>query len=209
MKNQNNQKVDLQIAGMDPSMLNWGISRGILSLDLQNLKNSQLRITDLKVTRPVKPDKKQVRTASIDLIAAKQLADGVISAVDGVQLIFAEMPVGSQNASGMKAYGICTGIMGALQSKGLRFYEVTPQEVKMATVGKKTATKEDMINWARHQHPEAPWPTYKEKGEVLLSASLAEHMADAIASIYAGLRTKEFQQTLEVIRLQANQINQG
>jgi len=196
-----NQKktADLHIVGMDPSMLNWGISRGVLSLDLQNLKNSKLRIEKLQVIRPVKPDKKQVRTVSVDLIAAEQLAKGVASVVDGAQLIFVEMPVGSQNASGMKAYGICTGIMGTLRAHGTNFFEVTPSEVKITTVGSKTATKEDMINWARKQHPEAPWPYHGKN----LNAGLAEHMADSIAAIYAGLKTKEFQQMLELIRTQA------
>lgn len=197
MQNQN-LTADLQIVGMDPSMLNWGISRGVLTLDLINLKNSKLRIEKLQVIRPVKPDKKQVRTSSIDLIAAEQLAKGVMEAVDGAQLICVEMPVGSQNASGMKAYGLCTGIMGTLRAAGTNFFEVTPNEVKMFTVGKKTATKEDMINWARNQHKEAPWPFHGAN----LNAGLAEHMADATAAIYAGLKTKEFQQMLELIRNQ-------
>ena len=56
-----------------------------------------------------------------------------------------------------------------------------------------------MIKWATAKHPEANWPTYKEKGAVLLSEAKAEHMADAVASIYAGIACNPFQQLLPML----------
>ena len=90
----------------------------------------------------------------------------------------------------MASYGICVGVLGALRATGIPFFEVTPNEVKLAAVGSKVATKDTMINWAKHQHPEANWPK---------AASKAEHMADATAAIYAGLRTNEFKQLIQFI----------
>ena len=96
----------------------------------------------------------------------------------------------------MAGYAICVGILGALRASGIPFFEVTPTEVKMVSVGKKTATKKDMIAWATRRHPEANWPIYKQNGEVLISEAKAEHMADATAAIYAGLACNSFQQML-------------
>lgn len=88
------------------------------------------------------------------------------------------------------------GVLGALRANGIPFFEVTPTEVKLAAVGNKTATKQDMIKWAMESHPEANWPTYKQNGKVMVSEAKAEHMADAIAAIYAGIRCNSFQQML-------------
>jgi len=90
----------------------------------------------------------------------------------------------------MASYGICVGVLGALRASGIPFFEVTPREVKMASVGSKVATKEAMINWARQTHPEAGWPK---------AAAKAEHMADATAAIHAGLRTNEFKQLIQFL----------
>lgn len=92
----------------------------------------------------------------------------------------------------MASYGICVGILGAIRESGIPFFEVTPTEVKLASVGSKTASKSDMINWAIKHHPEAGWPM--SRGSVV--AGKAEHMADAIATIYAGIKTQPFQQIL-------------
>jgi Holliday junction resolvasome RuvABC endonuclease subunit len=94
----------------------------------------------------------------------------------------------------MASYGICVGILGAMRSRGTHFFEVTPTEVKLAATNNKTATKKQMIDWAMTNHPAAPWPWYKKKGERLLSEAKAEHMADAIAAIYAGVKLPAFQQ---------------
>ncbi len=189
----------LVVVGFDPSMNNWGVSKGIMTLDPSNLKNSSLKINDLSVINPEKPKGKQVRVNSKDLLAAEQLAQGALKAAQGADVIFVEVPVGSQSARAMASYGICVGILGALRATGIPFFEVTPAEVKAASVGSKTASKAEMIVWAMAQHPEANWPMYMEHGVQLLSNAKAEHMADATAAIYAGVRTALFQQILPML----------
>lgn len=190
---------DLVVVGFDPSMNNWGISRGILTLDLVDRRKSTLNISHVDVICPVKSEAKQARVNSKDLEAASQLASNAIAAAQDAHAIFVEVPVGSQSARAMASYGICVGILGSLRANRIPFFEVTPTEVKMATVGKRTATKEQMICWATAQHPEANWPTYIRNGEVLISETKAEHMADATAAIYAGLRLPSFQQMLNML----------
>ena len=85
----------------------------------------------------------------------------------------------------MKNYGVSCFLLASLPDRCL---EVTPHEVKMASVGKKTASKKDVIEWAYKKHPEAPW--FIRNGVPLMKQ---EHMADSIAVMYAGMRTKEFE----------------
>lgn len=96
----------------------------------------------------------------------------------------------------MASYGICIGVLGGLRAFGIPFFEVTPTEVKLATVGKKTASKMEIIERAMKLYPGDFWPMVTRSGKTSVSATKAEHMADAIGAIEAGLRTSQFQQTL-------------
>lgn len=188
----------LKVVGMDPSLRNWGIAEA--TLDLAN--GLILEVQTLTVVNPELPKGKQVRQNSLDLESAKQLSKGARNAIEGAQAVFVEVPIGSQSARAMASYGICVGILGALRATGIPFFEVTPTEVKLATAGSKTATKQDMILWATRQHPEANWPTYTQHGIQQVSEAKAEHMADAIGSIYAGIQTDSFQQMLPLLGVQ-------
>ena len=182
---------EINVVGFDPSLRNWGIAKGVL-----RRSDSRLLIHDVSVTTPVLPTGKQVRQNSLDLESAKQLCKAAVDAAAGAQAIFVEVPVGSQSARAMASYGICVGVLGALRATGIPFFEVTPTEVKLASVGYKNATKQEMIKWATGKHPEANWPMYTEHGKKLVSEGKAEHMADATAAIYAGLTSNSFQQLL-------------
>ena len=184
-----------KVVGFDPSLRNWGMAQGILVPG----PTPSLHIVHLSVTNPVLPKGKQVRQNSLDLESAKQLTEGALAAAKDAQAIFVEVPVGSQSARAMASYGICVGVLGALRATGIPFFEVSPIEVKLASYGNKTATKAEMIEWAINQHPEANWPTYQEHGKAIISEAKAEHMADAIAAIYAGLASNQFQQFLPLL----------
>lgn len=181
----------IKVVGQDPSLRNWGLAVGTLDLETK-----KLTVEYVDLTNPVLPTGKQVRQNSSDLESALQLYKGAADAAIGAHAIFVEVPVGSQSARAMASYGVCVGVLGALRANGIPFFEVTPTEVKLAAVGNKTATKQDMIKWAMESHPEANWPTYKQNGKVMVSEAKAEHMADAIAAIYAGIRCNSFQQML-------------
>lgn len=179
----------IQVCGQDPSLRNWGISKGIYDTDTKTL-----HVYQVDTIQPVLPTGKQVRQNSMDLESAKQLCAGALEAAKGAQAIFVEVPVGSQSARAMASYGICVGVLGALRATGIPFFEVTPTEVKVASVGYKNATKAEMIEWAISTHPEANWPTYNQGGKSLISEGKAEHQADATAAIYAGLACNSFKQ---------------
>lgn len=180
---------------MDPSLRNWGYAIGTLELSTM-----QLTIDTLGVIQPSKLEGKQVRQNSTDVDVARQHYERCKAVSEGAQAVFAEVPVGSQNSRSMASYGICAGVLGSLRGTGVPFFEVTPTEVKMISVGKKTATKHEMIAWAMERHPEAPWPRQSRKGVESVVAGTAEHMADAVAAIYAGMATAEFQRTASFLK---------
>lgn len=190
------QPEPIKVVGLDPSLRNWGVAVGSMLPGVL----SSLQINDLNVLCPLLSKNKQVRQNSLDLESAKQLTEAVLKAVQGAQIVFVEVPVGSQSARAMASYGVCVGILGALRGMGIPLHEVSPAEVKLAGPGIACATKLQMITWARNKHPEANWPTYTEKGKALITLSKAEHQADAIAAIYAGLASNTFQQMLTFMK---------
>lgn len=180
----------IQVAGFDPSFTNWGIAEGQLDLDTGYLKNVRLEIVSTE-----KGKAKQVRTNSDDLQRCEELARKALEVGRRCKAIFVEVPVGSQNASGMKAYGVVCGILGTLRAEGIQIIEVTPTEVKKTFTGNKNATKEQMIAQAVQLYPDANFPMHR--GQI---ASKAEHVADALAAIHAGVSTPIFQNLLRILR---------
>ena len=180
----------IQVAGFDPSFTNWGIAEGQLDLDTGYLENVRLEIVFTE-----KGKAKQVRTNSDDLQRCEELARKALEVGRRCKAIFVEVPVGSQNASGMKAYGVVCGILGTLRAEGIQIIEVTPTEVKKTFTGNKNATKEQMIAQAVQLYPDANFPMHR--GQI---ASKAEHVADALAAIHAGVSTPIFQNLLRILR---------
>lgn len=184
----------VKVVGLDPSLRNWGWSIGELELT-----TGELKILRVGVIQPDIPEGKQVRQNSKDLASSYDLYMGAKDVMEDSVFTFAEVPIGSQSARAMASYGICVGVLGALRAESNHFFEVTPSEVKLATGLPKTATKDQMIEWATTKHPEANWPTYKEAGLQVISKAKAEHCADATAAIHAGLRSPHVQQMIQMI----------
>jgi Holliday junction resolvasome RuvABC endonuclease subunit len=184
------------IAGIDPSLSNFGLAKGTLdlsgtptlaSIDALELVNSQADKTSAK----------SVRKNSDDLRRARALYDGFQEFIKDVELVFVEVPVGSQSARSMASYGVCIGLLASINKP---LIQVTPSEVKLAAVGSKTASKAEMINWATNLYPDADWIRHKSKGEMVLS-NKNEHIADAVGAIHAGILCDQFKQMTAFLRL--------
>jgi len=180
----------VDVIGFDPSLRNWGAAKAKLDLETGVLSTPVLHL----IQTGEEPKSKQVRMNSYDLQAAMELSSGVFSLVQNTKFIFVEVPHGSQSAASMKGYGICIGILGALKSTGIPIIEVSESESKKIFCNKRTATKEEMINQAFQHYPDANWPKHAGK----ISATKAEHMADAIAAIHAGVQTPLFLNLLKL-----------
>ena len=185
MKKKNRKRV-INIAGLDPSMSNWGIVLGHLDID-----EGELTVKSVHTIHPDKLKKSKVRQNSKDVLLAQDLYKQNIELLYDTDIICAELPIGSQSARAMASYGICLGIIGALNTELTKVVEVTPMQVKKV-VGNDNPSKIEMIEWAMDQHPEIDFPTYKRNGLEYISAAKAEHMADALVAIYAAAETTQF-----------------
>ena len=142
------QPEPIKVVGLDPSLRNWGIAIGSMLPGVP----SSLLINSLNVLNPLLSKGKQVRQNSLDLESAKQLAEGTLKAVQGAQVIFVEVPVGSQSARAMASYGICCGVLGSIRAMGIPRIEVTPSGEKVEAAGEPTAMEREMLNWAVKPH---------------------------------------------------------
>lgn len=183
----------LKVVGFDPSLRNWGVANGTFCTITK-----RIQIESMDVIQPVLPSGKQTRQNSKDLAAAVQLTHGAVEASRGAHAIFVEVPVGSQSARAMAGYAICVGVLGALRAGGIQYFEVTPTEVKVVATGRATATKKEMIEWAKAANPEIVYPTYIKQGRVEIVEGKAEHMADAVGAIHAGVKTDPFLQLMQI-----------
>lgn len=183
----------IRVIGHDPSLRHWGLAAGTY-----DLSTKKLIIDFVDVIEPTLPSGKQVRKNSLDLESARQISEKVNLITRSAHATFVEVPHGSKSARASAGYGVCIGILGFLRAQGNPFFELSEQEVKLATLGKKSSTKKEMIEWVTARHPEAPWSRYQRNGELLLSEAKVEHQADAVATIYAGVKHPLFLQSLQM-----------
>ncbi|WP_421991756.1 hypothetical protein [Roseococcus sp.] len=182
--------MSLKVVGFDPSLTHWGIAEAELDMQTGYLSTPRLRVIE-----PTKINHKQVRQNSEDLHVAEQLADAAFRTGREADVAFVEVPVGSQSARAMCSYGICVGILAALRSEGVQIIEVTASEVKLALSGMKNATKTQQIEAAVALYPDSEWPRHTQNGKGYKKGDLqsrAEHVADAVGAIHAGVLTPTF-----------------
>lgn len=183
-------RVKIPVAGFDPSLTHWGIAEAELDLITGYLSTPKLTLIE-----PEKNKNKQVRQNSTDLFVAEQLARTALEVAQRSKVVFVEVPVGSQSARAMASYGVCVGVLGTLKAQGISLIEVTAFEVKRSFTGDKNATKQQMIDQAVNLYPDANFP---RQGTRIVAK--AEHVADAIASIHAGVLTPVFQNLMRLYK---------
>lgn len=183
----------IKILGLDPALRNLGMAVG-----MYNIGTGDLQITHVEIAKTEKAaNAKVVRKSSDDLNRGRLLVRELkrITVIHLPTIVVAEVPSGTQDARGSFSNGVCCGVLAGIT---LPLIEVSQQEVKLAAVGTKTATKDQMIQWAVAKWPEAGWKTRKFKGNLELLAE-NEHMADACAAIAAGLLTVQFAQAVAMM----------
>lgn len=185
----------IRIAGLDGSKRNFGVA--VMELDVDTL---ELSVVDLVLIKTEKDKNKQVRKSSDNLKACQELAAGILSSTASCTAAFFEVPSGGQSADACMSFGMVIGLYGMIEPVlGIPTIEVSPSETKLAAVGTKTASKEEMIEWAMEKFPDAPWRTRKFKGEIVPTND-NEHLADAVAIVYAGIKTPAFKTTIAMLR---------
>lgn len=181
----------LRIVGIDPALRNFGYA-----LATVDIKSGKFTVTDLELVKTEDDAGKKVRRNSDDLRRCRTHVEALKRITEGAALVAAEIPVGSQSARAMASYGACIGILAACE---VPIIEVTPTENKVRATGKKTASKDEMIEWAHNLFPKAPWLTRKSGGKEVLKNE-NEHLADAVGAINAALQTEQWKQCLSLYR---------
>jgi len=159
-----------------------------------NTDSMELKVVDLKLIETERQVTKQVRQNSDDLRRAKELYKAYsVFAQRGV-VVFAEIPTGAQSARAAYAFGVALGLLASCPKP---IIQLQPSEVKLATVGTKTASKSEVIEWCVEKYPDAPWIKHKRAGKMVIG-NKNEHLADAIAVAHTGVGTDSFQQLLAI-----------
>ena len=186
----------IKIVGYDPSTSHWGICRA--TVDVHSL---EFTIDQLTLVNTESEVKKGVRKDSDDLRRAGIVRAGMLLSCTGAALAISEIPFmnpGSYASANFNS-GLVTGVLAGCP---IPLIQVFPQDVKLATVGVRNAAKEEVIAWAMEMFPDAPWLMRKLRGKMVPVMS-NEHLADAVASIYAGLRTEQFGQAVSMFKAMA------
>ncbi len=180
---------------MDPSLSNWAFAAARM-----NPVTHELTMRTVMLAQTAKSSAKGVMTCTDDLARAQILSDKVFAYTGFAHAIFVEVPTGSQGSRGAVGNGVCYGILASLRSNKIPFFEVTPHQLKMATIGKSTASKDDIIDWAMATYPDLDRPMKTIRGETTYIKAKCNHMADAIGAIHAGVQTQQFQQLMALRR---------
>lgn len=182
----------IRLVGIDPSLRNTG-----LALAAYDLETGDWHIERVAIVQTERRAGKQVRQSSDDYRCARELIGGIneFVACHGASFCCAEVPTGAQSARAAFSNGVCCAVLAAVK---VPLIQVSPTEVKLASVGSKTASKQEIIEWASSRWPDAGWLKRKTKGEPRLIAD-NEHPADACAAVAAGVLTTEFAQAMAMV----------
>ncbi len=178
----------MKFLAIDSSLSNTGVAIGYYGRGVSG--EFEIAIEEIRLSQNQKSTAKQVRVSSDTIVRCRETLEFVHGMIKEVKpnIVCVETPQGSQSANGMKSYGTTCMLIASLVPPAI---EVTAMEVKLASVGSKTASKEDMIQWAHKKYPHLNWLMHAGK----LQAK-NEHCADAIGIIYATIKTAEFKRLL-------------
>jgi Holliday junction resolvasome RuvABC endonuclease subunit len=159
----------------------------ILALDIafSNLGWSVINkgeIIDYGTIRTEKDKRKSVKVSDDKAVRAAFIAQELDAIIKrhGVQGIVGELPSGSQNAAASNLLGWAAGIVvGVAACNNLPCEWISEGDSKKAAIGRRTATKDEMMAWAAAAFPRTNFP--KQKCHF-------EHVADSLAA-YHGLKT--------------------
>ena len=134
--------------------------------------------------------KKRIRKSDDRINRAGYIIDHLYNLVDAykVELILTEMPHGSQNAQAAVMIGIVIGIITTLGfSRDIPVETYSEQDAKKSLLGKKAATKEDIIE-AIDRIYEMDWTGIKYIDEAVADAMAVYHVAQQQSQLLKMMR---------------------
>jgi len=180
----------MKVISFDPSMSNWGYVYGDLDPNTDKFTPVYCGIISTK-----RDQTKSVANNSKDLTRVQGIVIELVEVLElaNPELMFAEVPHGSQSSRASVSYGVCIALLASLRHAGYPLIEVTAENVKHVVASanpKRTpgkVSKKEVITWATQLYPELDYP--RHRGAL---AGKTEHIADAIAALHAGVQTGEY-----------------
>lgn len=169
----------ISVGGCDPSLNNFGMVKGVYDTDSKGFIMEQMNLLS-----PSLPKTKSMLVNARDYQTASLLSKGLNEFLGDCEMVFVELPTGSKSARSAASYGMCLGIFGSFTHP---IIVTSAREAKYLATGNSKATKKEMIQWATNKYPNASW---LRQGQRITNAN--EHLADALASVEAGIRTYHF-----------------
>lgn len=167
------------VVGLDPAIANLGMVQAIVDGNTRKV----VEITEMKLVKTVPNHVKGGIKNHDRMRRGRELLAEIRTFCYGSMVTFSEIPEGSQSSDAAVGLALVMGVLCACPNK---LIEVRPREVKAIT-GFPTADKERMRQWAFGRFPDAPWKTHNGK-----RTNDNEHLADALATIEAGLQLESF-----------------
>lgn len=171
----------VKVIAFDPSLRNWGAA-------IADVDNTEITILSTGVLKTKPVNIKRMSQNKKDLITAEELYTGLKKVLDPEAIYCVEVPHGSQSSRAMVSYGVCIALIALIRADNPKMVLVSANDVKAIVRRDKehNPTKDDVINWVKANHPEAPLPTDKS----------VEHVCDAIVAIHAAMLKPEFKDYL-------------
>lgn len=172
----------MNIVAIDPSFRNMAFVFATLEGDIQDIVVDGYHLEQTQ--RASEGSRRED-----DWNTARKLADASRGLTEDADVVFIEQPVGSQSARSAWTLGITLGLMAAIHKPVIT---LSARDVKRGFTGNTAATKPEMIARAEKLFPYVDFPKHKLQGRLRVNVGKSEHIADALATLYVGIRTKEF-----------------
>lgn len=179
---------EIRILSIDSSLANTGVA-------FCTYNGVDLKVSSIRLFTTSKSKVKTIRASSDTIARCRGTFRFLMECIEEFDpgVIIAETPSGSQSAASMRSYGATCQLLASLPIPPI---EVTPIEVKTMSVGKKNASKKEMIDWAYNLYPDLDWFWHGGKLQ-----NKNEHMADAIAIAYSGVGLPEFEKIESILKI--------
>jgi Holliday junction resolvasome RuvABC endonuclease subunit len=176
------KRPEFTILTNDPSFRAWGWA-------ILNNKNEVITSGCIK-TEP-EQKKRRIRTSddryrrTVEIV--QRLQD--LIKMHNVNYILSEAPHGSQNASAAVMIGIVTGITTTISecmNVPIEYY--SEQDAKKMVLGKKAATKDDMVKAIHKLYPDLVWRNIKYIDEAIADALAIHYVATKQSQLLKMMR---------------------
>ena len=162
------------VLGLDYSIRNTGWVKLSWVKD-----NNKLSLIDYGVIHRAKTPSSIRGVNRRDFYQAHALGNQLQFLINGCDLVTFELSMGGTGRA-LKTLNLVTGLVACLPLSYEKLISVSPYALKRHVTGDKFASKENVITWAKFVAKDIAWDAIP-KGK-------HEHIADALASVYAGLK---------------------